>query len=198
MATEHKLVVLGGGGVGKSCLTIQFIQNRFVDEYDPTIEDSYRKQITIDGRTCLMDILDTAGQDEYSAMRDSYMRHGQGFVIVYAITSRVSLQQAIQFKEQLGRVKDSDKVPVCLVGNKADLEYERQVTTGEGMDLARAWGCPFFETSASNRIQVDLPFIEVVREIRKGLPAPASSNKNANGVESSKNKKRSKPRCSIM
>merc|ERR1711913_279415 len=66
--TEYKLVVVGAGGVGKSALTIQLIQNHFVDEYDPTIEDSYRKQVVIDGETCLLDILDTAGQEEYSTM----------------------------------------------------------------------------------------------------------------------------------
>ena len=68
--TEYKLVIVGGGGVGKSALTIRLIQNHFIDEYDPTIEDSYRKQVTIDEETCLLDILDTAGQEEYSAMRD--------------------------------------------------------------------------------------------------------------------------------
>jgi hypothetical protein len=62
--------VVGGGGVGKSALTIQFIQKHFVEEYDPTIEDSYRKQVTIDGEACLLDILDTAGQEEYASMRD--------------------------------------------------------------------------------------------------------------------------------
>ena|SRR3990167_10451205 len=58
---EYKLVIIGGGGVGKSALTIQLVQNHFVDEYDPTIEDSYRKQVQIDDETCLLDILDTAG-----------------------------------------------------------------------------------------------------------------------------------------
>ncbi|KAJ1663906.1 RAS1 protein [Coemansia sp. RSA 2399] len=62
---EYKLVVVGGGGVGKSALTIQFIQSHFVDEYDPTIEDSYRKQCAIDGETAMLDVLDTAGQEEY-------------------------------------------------------------------------------------------------------------------------------------
>lgn len=64
-AREYKLVVVGGGGVGKSALTIQFIQSHFVDEYDPTIEDSYRKQCTIDDETAMLDVLDTAGQEEY-------------------------------------------------------------------------------------------------------------------------------------
>ena len=73
--TEYKLVIVGGGGVGKSALTIQLIQNHFIDEYDPTIEDSYRKQVTIDDETCLLDILDTAGQEEYSAMRDQARPH---------------------------------------------------------------------------------------------------------------------------
>ena len=76
--TEYKLVIVGGGGVGKSALTIQLIQNHFIDEYDPTIEDSYRKQVTIDDETCLLDILDTAGQEEYSAMRDQTCAPARG------------------------------------------------------------------------------------------------------------------------
>jgi small GTP-binding protein len=62
---EYKLVVVGTGGVGKSALTIQLINHMFMDDYDPTIEDSYRKQVEIDGTTCLLDILDTAGQEEF-------------------------------------------------------------------------------------------------------------------------------------
>ena len=84
------------GGVGKSALTIQLIQNHFVDEYDPTIEDSYRKQVVIDGETCLLDILDTAGQEEYSAMRDQYMRTGEGFLIVFAVNNAKSFEDITQ------------------------------------------------------------------------------------------------------
>lgn len=58
---------------------------RFVEEYDPTMEDIYRKQVVIDGETCLLDIIDTAGQDEYCAMREQYMRFGEGFLLVFAV-----------------------------------------------------------------------------------------------------------------
>jgi len=168
--TEYKLVIVGGGGVGKSALTIQLIQNHFVDEYDPTIEDSYRKQVTIDEETCLLDILDTAGQEEYSAMRDQYMRTGQGFLCVYAITSRTSFDEIASFREQILRVKDADKVPMVIAGNKSDLEDERQVTTVEGQDLAKAFVCPFMETSAKTRVNVEESFYELVREIRRQKP----------------------------
>ena len=60
--TEYKMIVLGDGGGGKSALTIQFISNYFVEEYDPNIEDCYRKQAVIGGEVCRLDILDTAGQ----------------------------------------------------------------------------------------------------------------------------------------
>lgn len=58
---EYKIVVLGSGGVGKSAITVQFVQGIFVEKYDPTIEDSYRKQVEFDGQQCMLEILDTAG-----------------------------------------------------------------------------------------------------------------------------------------
>eukprot|EP01124_Arcella_intermedia_P024883 TRINITY_DN42_c0_g1_i2.p1 TRINITY_DN42_c0_g1~~TRINITY_DN42_c0_g1_i2.p1 ORF type:complete len:190 (+),score=27.10 TRINITY_DN42_c0_g1_i2:28-597(+) len=165
---EYKLVIVGGGGVGKSALTIQLIQNHFIDEYDPTIEDSYRKQVTIDGESCLLDILDTAGQEEYSAMRDQYMRTGQGFILTYAVTSRQSFDEASSvFREQILRVKDADKVPMVLCGNKCDLENQRQVTKAEAEAVSKNWGVPFFETSALARINVEDAFYALVREIKK-------------------------------
>ncbi|KAJ4480056.1 ras protein [Lentinula aciculospora] len=164
---EYKLVVVGGGGVGKSALTIQFIQSHFVDEYDPTIEDSYRKQCVIDDEVALLDVLDTAGQEEYGAMREQYMRTGEGFLLVYSITSRNSFEEISTFHQQILRVKDQDTFPVVVVANKCDLEYERQVGMNEGRDLARHFGCKFVETSAKVRINVDQAFQDLVREIRK-------------------------------
>ncbi|KAH6882180.1 Ras GTPase [Alternaria novae-zelandiae] len=164
---EYKLVVVGGGGVGKSCLTIQLIQSHFVDEYDPTIEDSYRKQCVIDDEVALLDVLDTAGQEEYSAMREQYMRTGEGFLLVYSITDRQSFEEIMTFQQQILRVKDKDYFPMIVVGNKCDLDGERQVSTQEGQTLARNFGCKFIETSAKSRINVDNAFYDIVREIRR-------------------------------
>jgi len=164
---EYKLVVVGGGGVGKSCLTIQLIQSHFVDEYDPTIEDSYRKQCIIDGETALLDVLDTAGQEEYSAMREQYMRTGEGFLLVYSITNRQSFEEIMTFQQQILRVKDRDYFPIIVVGNKCDLEHEREVSTEEGESLARSFGCKFIETSAKSRKNVEEAFYDIVREIRR-------------------------------
>jgi hypothetical protein len=68
--------------------TLLTLQSHFVEEYDPTIEDSYRKQCVIDEEVALLDVLDTAGQEEYSAMREQYMRTGEGFLLIYSITDR--------------------------------------------------------------------------------------------------------------
>jgi len=164
---EYRLIVLGDGGVGKSCLTLQFIQGLFVDDYDPTIEDSYRKHCVIDNEFALLDILDTAGQDDFSAMREQYMRSGEGFLLVYSITSRNSFQFVKDLYQQILRTKDKDSFPVVLVANKSDLEYERQVGMNEGRELARKMNCKCIETSAKLRLNVDESFATIVREIRK-------------------------------
>jgi GTPase KRas protein len=186
---EYKLVVVGGGGVGKSCLTIQLIQSHFVDEYDPTIEDSYRKQCVIDDEVALLDVLDTAGQEEYSAMREQYMRTGEGFLLVYSITDRQSFEEIMTFQQQILRVKDKDYFPMIVVGNKCDLDGERQVSTQEGQNLARQFGCKFIETSAKSRINVDNAFYDIVREIRRynkemsSYTGAPSGGQGSNGIQ---------------
>lgn len=90
--------------------------------------DSYRKQCDIDDETALLDVLDTAGQEEYSAMREQYMRTGEGFLLVYSITSRQSFEEITTFQQQILRVKDKDYFPMVVVGNKCDLEGEREVS----------------------------------------------------------------------
>ena len=98
------------------------------------------------------------------------MRTGQGFLMVYSITSRSSFDEITSFREQILRVKDADKAPMVLVANKSDLENERQVTTGEGQDLAKSFSIPFMETSAKARINVDEAFMALTKQVYDSLP----------------------------
>ena len=95
------------------------------------------------------------------------MRTGQGFVCVYDITSRQSFEEITAFREHILRVKDADRVPMVLVGNKCDLESQRQVSTAEGRDLANHFSCSFLESSAKSRINIEESFYALVRSIRK-------------------------------
>lgn len=162
---EFKVVVLGSGGVGKSALTVQFVTGCFMEKYDPTIEDFYRKEIEVDGSPSVLEILDTAGTEQFASMRDLYIRNGQGFVIVYSITNHQTFQDIKTMREQITRVKGTERVPLLLVGNKVDLEHQREVATMEGLALAQAWNCPFIEASARNKMNVNEVFAEVVREM---------------------------------
>jgi Ras-related protein R-Ras2 len=73
-------------------------------------------------------VLDTAGQEEFSAMREQYMRSGEGFLLVFAVTDKASFDEMYKFHRQILRVKDRDEFPMLMVGNKADLEHQRLVS----------------------------------------------------------------------
>lgn len=133
----------------------------------------------------MLEVLDTAGQEEYTALRDQWIRDGEGFVLVYSIASRSSFTRIQRFHNQIQRVKESSAaspsypgspissaapsapVPIMLVGNKSDRVTEREVSTQEGHALARDLGCEFVEASAKNCINVEKAFYDVVRQLRR-------------------------------
>jgi len=168
--TEYRLLVLGSASVGKSTLTIQYVQNVFVDVYNPTVEDSYRKAVTLGEEAFLLDILDTAGVEDFSAVRQHYMKTGHGFLCVYSITSKFSFSQVAQFHEDILQIKDSSVAPIVIVGNKCDMESQREVPTDMGRKYADKFGIPFFETSAKNKVYVEEAFMAVLRQILKYSP----------------------------
>ena len=96
----HKVIMVGSGGVGKSALTLQFMYDEFVEDYEPTKADSYRKKVVLDGEEVQIDILDTAGQEDYAAIRDNYFRSGEGFLCVFSITEDDSFQVRLYFWSQ--------------------------------------------------------------------------------------------------
>ncbi|KAF9785971.1 ras protein [Thelephora terrestris] len=174
-----RVAVLGDGGVGKTALAVQFTLNCFVETYDPTIEDAYRKQLVVDNKMCFVEVIDTAGQEEYATLRDQWVREGQGFILVYSIASRATFERLEVFRQAMLKVKRHRPV-FMLVGNKCDKHYEREVSREEGLALARDFGCRFLETSAKTAQNVEKLFTDLVRMLRSSkenvdrvAPAPA-------------------------
>lgn len=85
------------------------------------------------------------------AMRDLYMKTGQGFLLVFSITSASSLEELGNLRDEIIRIKDDENVPMVIVGNKADLEENRAVPRAKGFSVSQRWGSPYYETSARSR-----------------------------------------------
>lgn len=193
-----RVAVLGDGGVGKTALAVQFTLNCFVETYDPTIEDAYRRQLVVDNKMCFVEVIDTAGQEEYASLRDQWVREGQGFILVYSIASRSTFERLEIFRQSMKKVKRGEPI-FMLVGNKCDKQFEREVSKDEGRALARTFGCEFVETSAKTAENVERLFTDLVRALRqtKGaepLPPPLPEP-IAQPVKPPKEKKR---RCVIL
>lgn len=162
---QYKVVMLGSGAVGKSAITVQMVSGHFLSSYDPTIEDSYRTTININNKDIILNIIDTAGQEEFYALRDQYMRSGDGYIIVFSITSVTSFLEVNAIKNRLNMVLDvSDDtiIPIILVGNKCDLEEYRQVHSLDAQRLAEEWKVKYFETSAKNKTNINRIFEELI------------------------------------
>ncbi|XP_046412663.1 ras-related protein Ral-a isoform X2 [Neodiprion pinetum] len=185
----HKVIMVGSGGVGKSALTLQFMYDEFVEDYEPTKADSYRKTVVLDAEEVQIDILDTAGQEDYAAIRDNYFRSGEGFLCVFSITEDDSFQATQEFREQILRVKNDDHIPFLLVGNKSDLQEKRKVNLAEAQARSQQWGVPYVETSAKTRENVDKVFFDLMRAI-------AARKAQENQGEGGERKK--KPSCCIL
>lgn len=162
---QYKVVMLGSGAVGKSAITVQMVSGHFLSSYDPTIEDSYRTTINVNNQDIILNIIDTAGQEEFYALRDQYIRSGDGYIIVFSITSVTSFLEVNAIKEQLDMILDVDNntlIPIILVGNKCDLEEYRQVQSSNAQRLAEEWRVKYFETSAKNKTNINRIFEELV------------------------------------
>ena len=127
-------------------------------------EDAYEKELLIDNENISLKVLDTSGQEEFDTLQDQWIRKGDGFLLVYSITSINSFKKCVTLRDKILRFKDDDiKYPIILVGNKCDLDNERKVSISEGKQLANQWESSFFETSAKENINVNEIFHECLR-----------------------------------
>ncbi|XP_056440314.1 GTP-binding protein Rheb isoform X1 [Gadus chalcogrammus] len=164
---SRKIAVLGYRSVGKSSLTIQFVEGQFVDSYDPTIENTFTKTITVSGQEYHLQLVDTAGQDEYSIFPQSYTIDVDGYILLFSVTSYKSFEVVRVIHEKLLDMVGNLQVPIILVGNKKDLHMERVISFEEGRALAESWSAPFLESSAKeNQTAVEV-FRRMILEVEK-------------------------------
>jgi len=195
----YRLIMVGSGGVGKSALTLQYMYDEFVVDYEPTKADSYRKAVMLDGEEVQIDILDTAGQENYAAIRDTYIRSGEGFLLVFDVTDAESFADLNELYEQILRVKNGGtNIPAILVGNKIDLAEKRKVTPDEAEQKARSWSIRYIETSAKTKHNVDKVFCElmrIVRPFKNPIRETGPTTNTGRQMKPSKSKKDKKKMC---
>lgn len=174
------LSVLGTGGVGKSALTLRYCRDFFVQDWDPTIEDAYKRAVDVDDETCMLDILDTAGQDDFESLRPSWMCDKDGYIFVFSLDEPQSLEELRPFFELHHQLNEGRRVPIVLAANKKDLVRENDPrhikAREEGMRKAAELGARYIETSAytgENVHEVFEGFVKQVRATKKKTKAPA-------------------------
>ncbi|KAF8518481.1 small GTPase superfamily [Gautieria morchelliformis] len=168
---QFSSVVLGAGGVGKSALTVRWVREVFLDSYDPTIEEAYRRQVKVDDELTSLEVTDTAGAEQFTALNEFYIKSADGFVLVFSLTQETSLREVETLRQQIYRVKGtSTAVPIVVVGTKSDLTAEREVHRSHIQALSRSWSLPFYETSAKRNWHVDDVFEDLVRQMRARYP----------------------------
>ena len=164
-----RVALLGGGGVGKSALTLRFIRDFFVPVWDPTIEDAYQKVLTVDGRQVVLEILDTAGQEDFEALRPQWMSDKDGFIFVAGLDDAATLEELRPYVELNRMLHGGDGRPVVVAGNKRDLVEEtpasRQIASADLEARAAEWGAVSMETSAKTGESVDALFETFVRHV---------------------------------
>jgi len=164
---KRRIAVLGSRSVGKSSLVKQFIDNNFADSYFPTIESTFSKAVAYKGVEYECDIIDTAGQDEFTPINSRHAIGIHGYILVYSITSRDSFNMIQVVYDKIIEFTGHEKIPCVIVGSKCDLSIQRQVDSRDGEELSSKNDCAWVETSAKNNINIGKVFELCLEEIER-------------------------------
>jgi len=176
-----KLVLIGDSGVGKSCLLLRFADDNFTDSYISTIGVDFRfRTITIDKKTVKLQIWDTAGQERFRTITSAYYRGADGIIMVYDVTSAESFDHVEEWLSEVDRYANENTAKL-LIGNKADLIDEKQVSEETAQKFADKLGIPFLETSAKTATNVDQAFLTMAKELIKAREQAAANGNTPSG-----------------
>lgn len=185
-----KVLIIGNSCVGKSNILLRFSDNLFHESFLPTIGVDFKiRNVECKNKTIKLHIWDTAGQERFKTITATYYKGAHGIILVYDITDRISFQEIENWLSEIEH-HASAKVTKILVGNKSDLEDQRQVSYQEGKDFADKLGMEFLETSAKSRINIDETFMKLTNAI---LPTVPSNNKPSDNGISGLEGRRKKP-----
>mmetsp|Transcript_10838 Transcript_10838/g.29496 ORF Transcript_10838/g.29496 Transcript_10838/m.29496 type:complete len:214 (-) Transcript_10838:92-733(-) len=176
---KHKVVFLGDEAAGKTSLVRRYMYDTFEDNIQATIGmDFQSKNVHIEDRTVRLQLWDTAGQERFRSLIPSYIRDAAAAVIVYDITKKGSFAGTRKWISDVRDERGSDAL-VALVGNKSDLEDQREVSTEEGRQQAEELGVTFAETSAKLGNNVSALFQDLATSLPTGASAASSSTTSA-------------------
>ncbi|KAI9824832.1 MAG: GTP-binding protein [Phylliscum demangeonii] len=165
---QRKIAIVGSRSVGKSSLTVQFVDGHFVEVYYPTIENTFSKLIKYKGLDYATEIIDTAGQDEYSILNSKHFIGIHGYMIVYSVASKQSFEMVRVIRDKILNHLGTEWVPLVIVGNKTDLRPEqRQVSADEGKRVGVEFNCGWTEASARYNENVSKAFELIIAEVEK-------------------------------
>mmetsp|Transcript_54475 Transcript_54475/g.129845 ORF Transcript_54475/g.129845 Transcript_54475/m.129845 type:complete len:214 (+) Transcript_54475:109-750(+) len=176
-----KLVLIGDSGAGKSCLLLRFADDAFSDSYITTIGVDFRfKTIPVEKKTIKLQIWDTAGQERFRTITSAYYRGADGIIMVYDICERESFNHVDDWLNEVNRYVNESTCKI-LIGNKCDLESERQVSTEEARKKAEDLGIAFIETSAKDATNVEAAFTMMSAELIQKRERQGSAKRQGGG-----------------
>ena len=162
-----KLLVLGGSSVGKSNFIHRFITNKFSENHISSSGLELKSsEITIKNKRIRVQLWDTAGQEKYKSLTKSLFVKVQGIIAMFDLTNEDSFNQA-KFWIKSIREECGSRMPLILLGNKSDLEEQREVSKEEGQQKAELYKLAFMETSALNGNNIEKAFTELVNDVYK-------------------------------
>ena len=178
-----RYIIVGDMAVGKSCILLQFTDNKFRHQHELTIGVEFGgKTIEIGNKNVKIQIWDTAGQEAFQAITRTYYKGAVGALLVYDITRRDTFTHVTKWLEEV-KMNSSKSICVILIGNKKDLEDKRQVTYEEGENFAKENGLMFLETSAKTAYNVveafNLSAQAILNNIERNGTDPNTINKNS-------------------
>lgn len=161
-----KLLLIGNSAVGKSSLLLRFSDNIFNESFLPTIGVDFKiRTFELSSKTVKLQIWDTAGQERFKTITSSYYKGAHGIILTYDITDKQSFKDIENWLSEVEKFANENVIKL-LVGNKSDLESQRQVSFEEGKEFADSLGVQFLETSAKNNSNVEKAFFALANEIK--------------------------------